>query len=153
MTPAYAEYAPASGSTVLVIEDNADQWVIIQWAFREGFPGVQPVWINDPAQAIMYLETLIADGEPLPRLILLDAYLPHLEQGLKTLALLKAQPSYQMIPALMLTRSSDRQDMRDCYNQGCNSYIIKPASFPQWRTLLAQLRYYWGDVAQLATSA
>jgi len=149
MTTKQAQPVATHKPTVLVIEDNADQWFIIDWAFRQQFDQVEPIWIADPAKAILFLEACLLDNEALPKLILLDAYLPHFEQSQKTLALLKAHPLYQDIPVLMLTSSRHAQDVQDCYESGCSSYLVKPTSPSQWQTLLAELRHYWWEIAEL----
>lgn len=135
--------------TVLVLEDNADQWFMIRWALFQRFPEVEPIWIVDPAQAILYLEACLQDGELMPRLILLDYYLPHWEEGRKTLTLLKAHPIYREIPVIVLSQSGSREDIENAYKAGCNSYIVKPKNCEEWLLSVLLIREYWWKTATL----
>lgn len=135
--------------TVLVLEDNADQWFMIQWAFHQRFPEVEPIWMADPTQAMYYLEACLQDGESIPKLILLDIYLPHYEVGLKTLQWLKRHPLVREIPVVILSQSSHLADIKEAYKQGCNCYITKPTRYEHWLDYLTQLRHYWWTIATL----
>ena len=135
--------------TVLVLEDNADQWFMIQWAFHQRFSEVEPIWMAEPTQAMYYLEACLQDGESIPKLILLDIYLPHYEVGLKTLQWLKRHPLVREIPVVILSQSSHLADIKEAYQQGCNCYITKPTNYEHWLDYLTQLRQYWWTIATL----
>jgi CheY-like chemotaxis protein len=66
---------------IMVIEDQADQWVIIENAIRQSFQAVEAVWIPNATHALSYLKEGLLMGDRLPDLILLDLYLPEPTQG------------------------------------------------------------------------
>ena len=134
---------------IVVIEDNADQWVLIEWVLSQQFPEIKPVWFADPAQAILYLESSLEDV--LPRLILLDLYLPNHKVGWKTLELIKNHPLLREVPVVVLSQSSDPEDIKESYMHQANSYMIKPNTYQEWLTTFTHFRHYWWNVVTLPT--
>ncbi|RZK31520.1 MAG: response regulator [Hymenobacter sp.] len=135
---------------ILVIEDNADQWFIIQWALRQRLSEVEPIWIADANEALVYLETCLEQLLDLPRLILLDLYLPNDKIGLKTLQLLKKPDKlYHDIPVIVLSQLSTKANINACYERGANSYVTKPTTHQQWLDCFANFRAYWWNQVEL----
>ncbi|GAB3687407.1 response regulator [Spirosoma flavus] len=135
---------------LLVIEDNADEWFMIEWTLQKVFPEVDPIWRKNAVQALDYLEDCLECSGPLPKLILLDLYLPKLEAGLNVLQILKTHYVYQEIPVVMLSISDDQADIMQSYGLHSNSFIVKPNGFNQWVQCLASLRHYWQDAVTLS---
>lgn len=140
----------ADKPTILVVEDNVDQWFIIRWALLERFSEVEPIWLADPTQAILYLESCLDDARELPRLTLLDLYLPTAQTGLNTLQLLKKpEKLYSEIPVVILSQFNDKESVRAAYERGANSYMAKPLSYANWLDCFAQFRQYWWNHVKL----
>ncbi|GAB3765824.1 response regulator [Spirosoma pomorum] len=137
---------------ILVVEDNADQWFIIQWALKERFPEVEPVWFSNASQVLMYLECCLENTTQLPKLILLDLYLPNRENGWRLLEAIKLHHVYREIPAIMLSRSGDPEDIRESYMLRINSYIVKPDNYEKWLDCFTAFRHYWWEAATLPIS-
>jgi len=136
--------AEVSKPTILVIEDNTDQWFIIRWALNERFSEVEPIWFADPAQAIIYLETCLEQSLDFPHLILLDLYLPREEIGLKTLHLMKKpEKLYSELPVVVLSQFGSSDTINACYAGGANSYLTKPLTPVDWLNCFALFRAYW----------
>ena len=81
-------------------------------------------------------------GEPTPIVILLDLNLPRVS-GLEVLRVLKSNATTRAIPVVVLTTSSDENDVRTAYELGANSYIVKPVEFEKFMDMAAQLDVYW----------
>ena len=134
---------------ILVVEDNADCWLLIRAALAQRFPEAKPIWVNNTDQAMRYLTSTLLDRSKLPKLILLDLYLPSVEDGWALLATIKPHSPYQFIPVVVLSASVDQRDITKAYDLGVSSYIAKPVSFHGWLTCLANLRFYWLETASL----
>lgn len=136
-------------ASILVIEDNPDQWFIIRWALSQRFPEVEAVWMPDETQAIHYLENCLLEQKTLPRLILLDLYLPYRATGWNLLQIFKTHHLYREIPVVMLSYSSDPADIRDSYLYRSNSYIVKPNTYEEWLDCFDGFRHYWWGAVTL----
>lgn len=61
---------------ILVIDDNDDQCTIIRTVIEQNFSEVVPVFAANEKEALAYLEDNAENTTKMPRLILLDLYLP-----------------------------------------------------------------------------
>lgn len=82
-------------------------------------------------------------GEGVPVVILLDLKLPKVG-GLEVLRRFKEHPNLRMVPIVVLTTSSEHQDVHVAYQLGANSYIVKPVDFDKFLEVAAQVELYWG---------
>ena len=137
--------------SLLLVEDNDDDVLIAQRAFKE-FKFITTVHIARDGQEA--LDMLSASGsrggqKPLrPSIILLDITLP-LMDGIAVLKRLKADPALRSIPVVMLTTSSRQEDIQRCYENGAASYITKPASLEEFLELARRFEMYWVSVSKL----
>lgn len=131
---------------IVVIEPNADHWLIIRAALAHSFPEVTPLWINHTLQAKAYLASLPEQGPKWPRLILMDMYLPDRQTGLSLLAYIKTNPLYQAIPVIVLSESSKAEDVADAYSFNIASYTVKPTTYHGWVNYFHSFRRYWWEL-------
>jgi len=132
---------------ILVVEDNADQWFIIRWVLLQRFKEVEAIWVADVSEAMAYLEAGAAGQHPLPRLVLLDLYLPHRQAGWLLLEQIKTHPHYRSIPVIVLSRSNRLEDISQSYRLRSSAYLVKPATYDQWLQYFTHFRrYWWGTV-------
>lgn len=137
--------------SLLLVEDNDDDILIAQRAFKE-FKFITTVHIaRDGQEALDMLSAPGSSGgrKPLrPSIILLDITLP-LMDGIAVLKRLKADPSLRSIPVVMLTTSSRNEDIQRSYENGAASYITKPASLEEFLELARRFEMYWISVSKL----
>jgi CheY-like chemotaxis protein len=137
--------------SILLVEDNEDDVLIAQRAFRE-FKVINEVNVARDGQEA--LDMLSASGrhtgkKPLrPALILLDITLP-LMDGMNVLKRLKADSALKGIPVVMLTTSSRHEDIVRSYENGAASYITKPASLEEFLEMARRFEAYWVTVSKL----
>ena len=131
---------------VLFVEDNPNDLELTMHALSQGRFMNQIEIARDGAEALEYVQQRGAyahlDGEPPPRVVLLDLKLPKLS-GIEVLRELKADPRTRAIPVVMLTSSAEDADLRHCYALGVNSYIVKPVDIEQFFGAIQQLGMYW----------
>lgn len=137
-------------TNVLIVEDNDDHWSLIQTALAQALPGVDCVRVATTEQAMTYLNGCTGPGRLLPRLILLDLYVPNREDGWALLRQIKTGASaFRQVPVIVLSYSSDTDDIADSYLYGGTSYVTKPHDAPAWKTYVEALRTYWWETVTL----
>jgi CheY-like chemotaxis protein len=146
MTPSIVKHQKA---LLLVIEDNADQWYLVRWALSQTIPDVKPIWVNEAAQALHFLASCETDQLPLPRLILLDLYLPDRIRGWQLLEAIKTHHRYRDIPLVVMSGSAEAEDIQESYMHRANSYLVKPTDLPGWLTCCSHLLQYWWQTVAL----
>lgn len=130
---------------ILLIEDNAMDVELTQHALQLEAPGIRVQIARDGEEALEFLKRV---GEQLPtagvllRLILLDLNIPKIT-GFDVLRKVKENPITRIIPVVILTSSTEDEDMLKSYSLGANSYIQKPVSFDDFRKLVQKLGSYW----------
>jgi len=132
--------------TILLVEDDPNDVLLIQRAFRKA-KLVNPVQIvKDGQEAVDYLagEGSYADRNayPWPALMLLDLKLPR-KSGFEVLEWLHAQPRLKRLPVVVLTSSAETPDINRDYDLGANSYLVKPVSFDALLDMVKALGLYW----------
>jgi len=132
--------------TILLVEDNADDAVLVRRAFRNANLA-NPIHVaSDGDQAVAYLsgEGEYRDRErfPLPILVLLDLKLPR-RSGFEVLEWLRAQPGLGRLRVVVLTSSKESVDIDRAYELGANSYLVKPVGLEQLIEMVRALNLYW----------
>ena len=133
-------------STIMLVDDDANDLILIEKAFRE--IGVRnPIHaINGGQEAIAYMmgEGKYADRKmyEYPTFIATDLKMPGTD-GFAVLEYLKKNPEWAVIPTVVLTSSRDPDDIKRSYTLGASSYHVKPSSPNGLRQLLKVLHDYW----------
>jgi CheY-like chemotaxis protein len=132
--------------SILLVEDNPDDEALAIRALKRHHIGNEIIIAHDGVEALDYLfgTGLYAgrDTNTKPSVILLDLKLPRLN-GLEVLRRLRSDERTRLLPVVVLTTSSEEQDMINSYSFGCNSYIRKPVDFIQFSEAIRQLGMYW----------
>lgn len=127
---------------ILLVEDNPMDVDLTRRAFAQRNV-LNPLDIaRDGAEALAYIERWDS-GAPAPAVILLDLNLPKVS-GLEVLRQMKQHPRWQVLPIVMLTTSAEDADIREAYQYGVNSYIVKPVNFEKFVEVAMQIEVYWG---------
>src|SRR5882762_1840171 len=135
-----------SEKLIMLVEDSPDDEELTTRALRQAKIANEIVVARAGAETLDFLFGEGAhDGRDLsrmPAVILLDLKLPKLS-GLDVLNRLRADPRTKLIPTVILTSSSEEEDMLKSYQSGANSYVRKPIDFGQFANAVSQLGMYW----------
>ena len=135
-----------TGKTILLVEDNPSDVALTRRALERSHVANDVVVTEDGQDALDYLFCAGAhasrDPAALPALVLLDIRLPKVD-GLEVLRRLRADDRTRRLPVVMLTSSSEEQDMAASYDLGVNSYLRKPVDFTRFAAAIQQLGLYW----------
>lgn len=133
--------------TVLVIEDNIDEWFLIRYGLLKQFPGADCVGLSEPNKVMTYLDQHSQGEKELPRLIVLDLYLPDVQHGLHLLQYIKSHPLYQKTPVVVFSRSADPIDVAQSFACLADSYVLKPSTAADWQTIFVEFEAHWQGAA------
>jgi CheY-like chemotaxis protein len=140
-----------SQKTILLVENNPDEQELAQLALEQNGYSHQLVIVSDGVEALDYLfcagKFSHRQPEAMPSLVLLDLKLPKMD-GLEVLRRLRADGRTQLLPVVILTTSTETEDLLQGYRFGCNSYIRKPVDFTEFSELLKKVWVYWLDLNQ-----
>lgn len=84
-----------------------------------------------------------------PSVILLDLNLPGTD-GREVLQAIKQHETLKSIPVVILSTSSNPIDIETSYNNGANSYLVKPVDFPGFVHAMQSFDNYWFRVVVLS---
>jgi two-component system response regulator len=129
---------------ILLVEDNPDDEELTLRALRKVANEV--VVTRDGSEALEFIfgtgKHAERDATRLPAVILLDLKLPKLS-GLDVLQRLRADARTRLVPVVVLTSSSEDEDVLRSYRFGANSYVRKPVEFGAFAGAVTQLGVYW----------
>lgn len=131
---------------VLLVEDNPDDEALTIRALKKAnvVNDVEVVRNGREALDFLFCEGQYLDRDPssMPALILLDLKLPKVN-GIEVLQRMRADDRTKLIPVVILTSSSQDEDVVESYQSGANSYVRKPVDFAEFADAVARLGLYW----------
>lgn len=131
---------------ILLVEDNSSDEKLTVLAFNKCGIANEIVVVRDGAEALDYLfgsgkyagrDTAIA-----PTLVLLDLGLPRID-GHEVLRRIRADERTKLIPVVILTSSSEDEDVARGYKLGANAYVRKPVDFGEFAQAAKTLGLFW----------
>ena len=130
---------------ILLVEDNPDDEALVLRALRRNNVGHHVQIARDGPEALDYLLGRNEAGQPkhpLPQVVLLDLKLPKID-GFDVLRRLRAEERTRLLPVVVLTSSSEEEDLIRGYENGANSFVQKPVDFDEFAESIRQLGLYW----------
>ena len=128
---------------LLLVEDNEDDVFLTRAAFEASGLRVNLHHVDNGEKC---LEFLRKEGPytdvPAPDLILLDMNMPVMG-GHEVLQEIVKDEKLRSIPVVVLTTSSEANDINKMYRLRCSSYITKPVNFENFVKAIGQLAGYW----------
>jgi CheY-like chemotaxis protein len=134
--------------TIVMIEDDEGHARLIERNIRRSGINNEIVAFANGTAALNYLfgrdrEGAERKGEAL--LILLDLNLPDMT-GLDILRQVKESRSLKCVPVVVLTTTDDAQEIKRCYELGCNVYITKPVNYDSFANAIRQLGLFFSVI-------
>jgi two-component system response regulator len=131
---------------ILLVEDNSADEVLTLRALKKNHVANRVIVARDGAEALDFVFATGAhagrDASDLPQLVLLDLNLPKIG-GLEVLKRIRADERTQFIPVVVLTSSSEDEDVLTSYATGANAYVRKPVDFREFSEAAATLGLFW----------
>ena len=128
---------------VLLVEDNPADARLIKEACS-GFAIKNEVFVVD--NGVDAMEYLFKQGKyencKTPNLIILDLNLPK-KGGREVLKEIKSDSDLKLIPVIVLTTSSNEEDICESYMHYANAYITKPTDFNEFEDVICDFENFW----------
>jgi len=135
-----------SEARILLVEDDPGDQELTRRAFEQCSVECELFVVGDGEEAFDYLtrrgnyvDQLLS---PRPKLILLDLNLPKLN-GRDLLKKIRSQSAISHIPVVILTTSSQDEDVILSYKAGANSFITKSVDMNDFFKTINSLSEYW----------
>jgi two-component system, chemotaxis family, response regulator Rcp1 len=130
---------PPSNPTVkiLLVEDDAGDATIVRESLRES-GNRQLVVASSGAAALSRLQSEADEFG----LVLLDLSLPD-TTGTELLKQIRRLPQCRHLPVVVLTGSTNDEDMRRSYAAGANAYLVKPVDLGRFVRMVNLLDTFW----------
>ncbi|XUM21319.1 response regulator [Bradyrhizobium oligotrophicum S58] len=134
--------------TIIMIEDDEGHARLIERNIRRSGVNNEIKPFTNGTDAVTYL--LGADGTGLDHkghalLILLDLNLPDMT-GIDILKMVKQNSFLKSAPVVILTTTDDSQEIKRCYELGCNVYITKPVNYESFANAIRQLGLFFSVI-------
>jgi len=135
-----------SAVQILIVEDNPRDAEFTVRALRKNNLANDVVTARDGDEA---LDFLFCRGkyssrsflQP-PKVVLLDLKLPKVS-GLEVLRIVKKDARTKNIPIVIVSSSREEPDIKEAYDLGVNSYVVKPVNFDDFVKAVSSLGLYW----------
>jgi CheY-like chemotaxis protein len=134
--------------TIIMIEDDEGHARLIERNIRRSGVNNEIVPFTNGTAAVDYL--FGTDGTGSQRkgealLILLDLNLPDMT-GVDILKRVKENSYLKSTPVVVLTTTDDSQEIKRCYELGCNVYITKPVNYESFANAIRQLGLFFSVI-------
>ena len=135
-----------SAVQILIVEDNPRDAEFTVRALRKNNLANDVVTARDGDEALDFLfcrgkYSKRSFSNP-PKVVLLDLKLPKVS-GLEVLRIVKKDARTKNIPIVIVSSSREEPDIKEAYDLGVNSYVVKPVNFDDFVKAVSSLGLYW----------
>lgn len=133
---------------IIMIEDDEGHAHLIERNIRRSGVNNEIIAFPNGTEAINYLfgpdgAATAHKGSAL--LILLDLNLPDMT-GIDILKRVKDNANIKSTPVVVLTTTDDAEEIKRCYELGCNVYITKPVNYENFANAIRQLGLFFSVI-------
>lgn len=125
---------------ILLIEDDTIEVMKLNRAIKKLQVAHSLIEASNGEQAL----TILKEGAIIPDIIFLDLNMPRIN-GIDFLKILKEDEVLRYLPVIILTTSSNRKDVLECYKQGVAGYILKPLKYDDYVLKIEKTLDYWSQ--------
>lgn len=105
--------------------------------------------VEDGAEALKFVHTHCKPAKNYCLdIIILDLNLPK-KSGIEVLKEIKINEDLKRIPVTVLTISTEEEDIKDCYGNYANCYIVKSSKFGDFENIMNIIKEFWFNTSNL----
>ncbi len=128
-----------SSKPILLVEDDNVDVMTVQRALKDLNIKNHLVSTANGEEALEYLKN---NDNNKPSIILLDLNMPKMD-GIEFLKIVKADKALKKIPIVVLTTSSQEQDINESFKLSVTGYIVKPVDYAEFVEAISTINQYW----------
>jgi CheY-like chemotaxis protein len=128
-----------SSKPILLVEDDNVDVMTVKRALKDLDITNQLVSTANGEEALEYLKN---NGNKKPCIILLDLNMPKMN-GIEFLQIVKADDTLKKIPVIVLTTSSQQQDIVESFELSVAGYVVKSVDYAEFTESISTINLYW----------
>ena len=133
-------------TVILHVEDDLNDQFLVKMALKNIGVTDPVLAVGDGEEAVRYLtgNGNFADRRkfPYPTVLMIDLKMPKMN-GFELLGYLKQHPDLMVVPTVVFSSSTDRNDIANAFLLGANAYHVKPLIFETMAQQLKLMHDYW----------
>ncbi len=127
---------------MLFVDDDPDDVFLIERALSRRAPDAPAEFAPGGREAIARLATSVDGGADLPAVVITDLNMPGVG-GFDLLRHIRADAGLRRVPVVVMSSSSNPEDVRTAYECGANAFVVKPVRLDDLGDLLATVARFW----------
>lgn len=131
-----------SAPDILLVEDSPTTAELFVLALESNESSATIQVVRDGVEALDFLLGDVTPPCALPRLVLLDLFMPRIN-GFEVLQRLREQERTRLLPVVVYSSSDQESDRQEAFRLGASGYIYKPVGFSDCCEIIAQLERDW----------
>jgi two-component system, response regulator len=131
---------------ILILEDDPNDLELTMRSLQKISPESKILTAVDGVEA---LDLLFVDGKnkierinDVPKFILVDLKVPRIN-GHEFIKTVKANDVLKIIPIVVFSSSNQEEDIVLAYQNGANSYVVKPVRFEHYQSTVSSIASFW----------
>lgn len=136
----------------LCVEDSPEDYDVFKRTVKKAELPVTLLHCRDIEETIDLLDnfddTSCAERKVGPDIVFLDLNLPGAD-GYHVLKKVRARQGMKKTPIIVLSTSSNQEDVCKAYEMGANCYIAKPQDLQSYKEMVEALKMFWIDQAMI----
>ncbi|MEO8595771.1 MAG: response regulator [Candidatus Solibacter sp.] len=138
---------------IALMEDNPADAELFRFALEQTGREFEFLVFKNGSDALHYVDNFERAGEsPRCDLMILDLNVP-VVSGFEVLEHMRSTDELRKVPVVVISGSSNHEDVNRCYAAGANSYISKATNVDEILAITAGIVHYWFECVQLPVAA
>ena len=128
---------------ILIVDDSESDIELLRGLFASKDPDVMISVATNEDAFLKLVETRRGHSSiPNVDIVMIDFNMPR-NDGVAVLKRFKSDPELRKIPVIVFSGSESEKDIRQAYELGANSYLVKPVAFDDLSRIVDLIIHFW----------
>ena len=132
------------GLAILLVDDDPGDCRLVEESLRDSKRASKVTIVHSGDDALAHLRKRGADK---PDVVLLDLNMPG-KDGFATLKEIRGDKSLTQLPVVILTTSTNQDDVDESYRLHANCFVSKPTAFGDFGAVVREIEEFWAETAR-----